>query len=375
MNPKSKIQNPKSAWRRHYLDEVDAAYLYRVLAEGEQNPERKSLYERLARVEERHVELWTKVFHEHGLTPPEARPSLTARMKAAFARRFGGDLLLRQLLHEEGEEVKGYLVFHRDSAPGLAKDTALKLAKESAQHAESLRELGGQTGESWHRLESGDLLRNIVYGFNDGLTANFGLVAGVLGAEVAPHVVVLSGLAGMIADALSMGSSGYLAAKSQREVHAHEIAMEREEIRLMPELEQEELALIYEAKGMDPDQAAKLAHELMQTPERALDEMVREELQFGEQRTTPTREAWVTGIATAFGAFIPVAPFLVMHSARHAAWLAFLLAMAAHFAVGAARSLFTGRGIFRSGLDMFVVGLGVAAVGYLFGYLLTGFVG
>ena len=126
---------------------------------------------------------------------------------------------------------------------------------------------------------------------------------------------------------------------------------------------------------MNPEQAAQLARELMESPERALDEMVREELQFGEQRTTPMREAWVTGVATAVGAFIPVIPFLVISTTQHAALASFVLAMAAHFAVGAARSLFTGRGIFRSGIDMFVVGLGVAAVGYLFGYLLTGFVG
>ncbi len=363
-------------WRRHFRDEVDAAYLYRALAAVEERDERKSIYERLARVEDRHVELWSKVFREKGISPPKATPTASARLKAAVARRFGGDILLSQLLREEGQEVKGYLQFHRESGPGEAKDTALKLARESAQHASALREIGGGGGgESWHKLESGDMLRNVVYGFNDGLTANFGLVAGVLGAEVAPHVIVLSGLSGMIADALSMGSSGYLASKSEMEVHAHEIAMEREEIRLMPDLEREELALIYEAKGMPPEQAGKLAEEIMRTPERALDEMIREELQIGEQRTTPMKEAWTTGIATAIGAFIPVAPFLVISDQMTAAWVSFAIAMASHFAVGAARSLFTGRGIFRSGVDMFLVGLGVAGVGYLFGYLITGAIG
>src|SRR5206468_3133778 len=100
--------------------------------------------------------------------------------------------------------------------------------------AETLGGMAGRSGEPWHRTESGGFLRNVVYGFNDGLTANFGLVAGVIGAAVAPHVVAVSGVAGMIADALSMGSSGYLAAKSEREVYAHEIEMEREEIKMMP---------------------------------------------------------------------------------------------------------------------------------------------
>src|SRR6185295_3377605 len=98
--------------------------------------------------------------------------------------------------------------------------------------------------------------RNVVYGFNDGLTANFGLVAGMVGAQgtlaQVGHSVVVAGIAGMVADALSMGSSGYLAAKSEQEVFAHEIAMEKEEIAIMPEVERDELALIYQAKGMDP---------------------------------------------------------------------------------------------------------------------------
>ena len=114
----------------------------------------------------------------------------------------------------------------------------------------------------------------------------------------------------MVADALSMGSSGYLAAKSEREVFEHEIAMEREEIRLMPELEREELSLLYQAKGMPEAQAAALATQIMHDPERALEEKVREELGIGEASSTPMREAWITGTATALGAFIPVAPFL-----------------------------------------------------------------
>jgi vacuolar iron transporter family protein len=182
--------------------------------------------------------------------------------------------------------------------------------------------------------------------------------------------VMISGVAGMIADALSMGSSGYLAAKSEQEVYAHEIAMEKEEIRLMPEIESEELALIYEAKGIEGDRARQLAAQVMRDPERALEESVREELKIGAARSTPLREGWITGIATAVGAFLPVAPFLVL-TGPAAVWTAFTLAMASHFAVGAARSFFTGRGVIRSGLDMFVVGLGVAGVGYVVGGLVA----
>jgi VIT1/CCC1 family predicted Fe2+/Mn2+ transporter len=178
--------------------------------------------------------------------------------------------------------------------------------------------------------------------------------------------VLVAGLAGMVADALSMGSSGYLAAKSEREVFEHEIAMEKEEIRLMPDLEREELSLLYQAKGIPAQQAEVLATQVMGNPDRALEEKVREELKIGEATSTPMREAWITGVATAFGAFIPVAPFL-FDTGPGAIWTAFTLAMISHFAVGAARSFFTGRGVFRSGLDMFAVGLGVAAIGYFVG--------
>jgi predicted membrane protein (TIGR00267 family) len=212
----------------------------------------------------------------------------------------------------------------------------------------------------------------VVYGFNDGLTANFGLVAGVIGANVAPHIVIISGVAGAIADALSMGSSGYLAAKSEAEVQAHQIEMEQHEMRLMPDLEEEELGLIYEAKGLPPDRARETARAMMQDPRLALDAMVREELNIHPAELAPLKDGLVTGAATAVGAFIPIVPFFVMEF-RAAMWTSLALSMLAHFAIGAARSLFTGRGVWASGRDMFVVGFGVAAVGYLIGELITRF--
>jgi len=138
----------------------------------------------------------------------------------------------------------------------------------------------------------------------------------------------------------------------------------------MPEVEAEELALLYQAKGIGAAQARQMAQEVIKDPTRALAEKVREELKIGEAHSTPMKEAWVTGSATAVGAFLPVAPFLVL-SGPAAIWTAFAVAMLSHFGVGAARSVFTGRGIFRSGVDMFVVGLGVAAVGYLVGGLVA----
>ena len=361
-------------WLHHLQDEADAAFLYRELAKAEQDPLRATLYDGLATVEDRHVAVWHKLLEDHGHPIPSIRPSRRARVMSWAARRFGPGFLLPMLLEEEGREVKSYLRLSHQSAEEDARSAALRLARESAEHAGSLAGLSGAAGEPWHKTGAGGLLRNLVYGFNDGLTANFGLVAGMLGAQgnlnISGHAVVVAGIAGMVADALSMGASGYLAAKSEREVFEHEIAMEREEIRLMPELEQEELTLLYQAKGVPEQQAKEMAAQLMLDPERALEEQVREELKIGEANTTPLREGWITGVSTAFGAFIPVAPFLVS-TGPGAIWTSLALSMTAHFGVGAARSFFTGRGVIRSGLDMFVVGLGVAGVGYLVGEWIT----
>src|SRR6266513_3841647 len=282
------------SFEHHWQDEADAAYLYRILAAAEPDPKKKDIYSRLADVEDRHVVVWSELLVKHGHAPATFRPSGRARLLARFGKWFGPGFLLPMLLEEEGREVKAYLDMHRETprgAPGGAE--ALILARESADHATTLGEISGKGAEPWHRTASGGLLRNVVYGFNDGLTANFGLVAGVIGASAtsAHHTVIVAGIAGLIADALSMGSSGYLAAKSEQEVYANEIAMERDEIALMPEVERDELALIYEAKGMSAESAHALATEVMANPARMLEEQVQEELGIGEPHMSPLREA------------------------------------------------------------------------------------
>ena len=356
-------------FEHHWQDEADAAFLYRILSESEPDQKKSDIYRRLAEVEDRHVEVWGDLLRQHGRAPGAFSPTGRTRLLAWLGKRFGPRFLLPMLLAEEGREVKGYLAMHRSTPVGVpGNGEALLLAKESAEHATTLNAIAGRTGEPWHKTESGGMVRNVVYGFNDGLTANFGLVAGVIGASAANQhaTVILAGVAGLIADALSMGSSGYLAAKSQQEVYAHEIAMERDEVALMPEIERDELALIYEAKGMPADEAHAIATRIMANPERMLDEQVQNELGISDPDMSPMREAWITGTATAIGALIPVFPFLIW-TGTTAIVVSFVAAMLSHFLVGAARSSFTGRSVFRSGLDMFVVGVGVAAVGYYVG--------
>jgi predicted membrane protein (TIGR00267 family) len=360
-------------WLHHWQDEGDAAYLYGLLAQIETEPAKQDLFKRLMEIEGTHVEIWASVLHENGVETEKFNPSARTRLLAFLAKRFGAGFLTTLLLKEEGREVRAYLSLYKDSSAGPAKDAALRLARESAEHAGDLAQLTSSGPEPWHRTGSGGFLRNVIYGFNDGLTANFGLVAGVIGATnlaTQVHIVLVTGIAGAIADALSMGASGFLAAKSEQEVYENEIATERDEIEVMPEIEEEELALLYEAKGITQARAREFAREVMLSPDRGLEEKVREELKIGEAHSTPLREGWVTGLATAIGAFIPVFPFLVFRGPV-AVWFAFALAMASHFAVGATRSIFTGRTVVRSGMDMFVVGIGVALIGYLAGQALV----
>ena len=361
-----------SIWRFHLQDEIDAAFLYRTLAQLVADSKRNKIYLQLAEVEDKHVAIWKEQLGKYNQKITSSEPSGKAKFISWFSKRFGPSLLTRMMLKEEATEVKSYLGLYNSTEVESTKSIALKLAQDSAQHANKLMSTDGVSEEPWHSSESGGMLRNVVYGFNDGLTANFGLIAGMIGATAAPHIILMSGLAGMLADSLSMGSSGYLAAVSEKEVFDHEKRMEAEEIKLMPELETEELALIYESKGMETGEARRLAKEAMKNPEQVLEDKVREELGIVERPQSPFKEGWITGTATAVGALIPVFPFFFL-SDSYAIWTSFIISMLAHFGVGAARSFFTGRGIFRSGFDMFVVGFGVAAVGYIIGELILKF--
>ena len=210
-------------------------------------------------VEDRHAERWEELFARAAARCRAYTTAQRTRLLAWVAKQFGTSLVLPLMLAEEGREVQAYLGMARHSSNRQTHQAAVDIASDSAVHARELAEVMGREGEPWHVGGSGGYLRSVVYGFNDGLTANFGLVAGVIGADVAPHIVIISGVAGAIADALSMGSSGYLAAKSEAEVQAHQIDMERHEMRLMPDLEEDELAVIYEAKGLTPERARETA--------------------------------------------------------------------------------------------------------------------
>jgi len=359
-------------WADYYRDEMDAAWLYRRLARFEKNADRRSIFERLAKVEDAHVERWRELFASHGLPVPDHSVGFQTRFLATAAHLLGPASVLPIVVRQEAQEAGSYLRLARRSKDDpVAREAAMEIAAESAEHAQHLSNELGHEGEPWHGGGGSTYLRSVIYGFNDGLTANFGLVAGVIGADVAPHLIIVTGAAGALADALSMGASGYLAAKSEAEVTTRQIAIEKAEIRLMPDIEEQELALILEAKGLPADQARDAAKSIMSNPEQALAVKVHEELGIQAPAVTPLTDGLVTGTATAIGALIPLAPFLFMDAAT-ALWVSLTVSMLAHFGIGAARSVFTGRGVFASGRDMFLVGFGVAAVGYVIGDMLMG---
>jgi vacuolar iron transporter family protein len=348
----------------HWQDEGDSAFLYDGLARRMNDGQTRATLERLAQDERAHQQVFASLLGE----VPRFAPSARTRMLLLGSRMLGSRLVLALATNEEGAEVARFL---QEAQNGVDEPWVQRLARESAHHASVLARLSGTSGDPWHHIDSGGRLRNLVYGFNDGLTANFGLIAGMLGAAIQRDVVLLSGFSGLLASSLSMAASGYLASQSQREVDANEINTQRAELMLFPQREEDYLAGLYEEKGLTEDEARSAARRVMADPDVALRELAREKLKISEEGDPPLVEGATTGLATVFGALVPIVPFFFGGGAV-AAWSAFALAMAMHFVVGAARSVFTGRPWLRSGFDMFVVGLGVAAFGYLLGFLLTG---
>jgi predicted membrane protein (TIGR00267 family) len=303
--------------------------------------------------------------------PPN--PDLRIRMTVWLARWFGPEAVLGLLINDEASDITTYA--NQAQRFEGETETYQRVLSDEAAHARALARLRnpastGLSAEPWHRgAKAGGWLRNIVYGFNDGLTANFGLVMGVLGASVSDKTVLLAGFAGLLADALSMAASGYLAARSEQQVREHHLALERAELRFMPEEERQELAHYFEQKGLTAKEAASAADRLMKDPQAALTELAREELGIDPNaQESPLQEGIVTGIATGLGAVIPILPFLFLSGAA-AVWTAIIISMIGHFVVGAGRAIFTGHPALRSGFDMFVVGMGVALVTYVLGQI------
>ncbi len=223
-------------------------------------------------------------------------------------------------------------------------------------------------------MKGGSWLADAIYGVNDGLSAIFGIVSGIAGVTdvaggASTKFVLLSGFAGLIASSVSMGSSGYLAAKSQREVYEGEMHRERQEMEENPDEEREELSLIYQLRGLSEEEADELARKLSERPEEFLEVMGAEELGLSEKSfPSPFRSLASGGISTLIGAFIPLIPFFFL-TGLSAVLVSFAVSLVAHFLVGAAKSLVTVRAWWRSGMEMMIVGIVVAIVTYGLGVI------
>ncbi len=367
-----KSTNP--SWRENWKREIEGVYLYRKLAGISNKPEMMRALNEMADQEEQHAAVWEKYIKQVEKNPPTPRPDLRIHIVFGFARIFGADAVLGFLLNDEVSDITSY-TYQALSSGEENESTYSKVLKDEATHARSIVALQNDKelsrAEPWHRgANASGWVRNMVYGFNDGLTANFGLVMGVIGANITSHLILLTGFAGLLADALSMAGSGFLAARSEQEVRQHHLALERAELKFMPEEERQELIGIFKRKGIPRGEAATIAAHLMENPDVALSQLAREELGIDpESPASPSREGIVTGIATALGAFIPLIPFIFLTKSI-AIWVGVGISMAAHFLVGAGRSIFTGRPAIRSGFEMFLVGMGVALLTYFLGLLI-----
>lgn len=358
------------AYREHWAAEQDGAALYRALAERSEGEQREILLE-LAAAEERHARHWAAMLAELGEPEPrpeDHRPSARTRLLIWMTRRFGSRAMLPIVERAEISDAA-----HYDDVPAAKPSMAV----DERIHARVVSGLSPATaragivrGERWHRGDASGALRAAIFGVNDGLVSNLALVMGVAGGQASGRLILLAGVAGLLAGAFSMGAGEYVSVRSQRELFEREIALEAEEIRVMPEEETNELALIYRAKGIPREEAEALAAAIMSDPEHALDTKAREELGLNpEELGSPWGVAISSFVAFSVGAVIPVLPF-VFADGTAAVVGAMIAAAVALFAVGAGVGLITGRSLVRGGLRQLFIGALAASATFAIGRLI-----
>jgi VIT1/CCC1 family predicted Fe2+/Mn2+ transporter len=331
-----------------WYHEKESAWLYRQVAAAEPDPHKQRLFTQLAAAAEEQAGKW------------EISSQDTARAAAAPARVFVPSLRARvvaRLIHLLGPravrsvlaamKLRGLSIYTAPVARGHAMPTTLSDV--------GVRHRGGLGGN----------LRATVFGVNDGLISNASLVLGVAGASAPSSFVLVSGIAGMLAGALSMAAGEYVSVRSQREMYEYQIALEREEIAEYPEEEAEELALIYEARGVALAQAREVSQALLARPDQALDVLSREELGLNpDDLGSPAGAATASFLSFAVGAAVPLTPFLAAVTGRRALAATAVVTALALFLVGLALSLFTGRQALRGAVRMVLIGGGAGIVAF-----------
>jgi len=357
-------------YKVNYIKEQEGIALYRALARAEQNTDRADIFEKLAQAEEHHAARWAKLLEDNGVAVPPYRPSFRVKLLGWVSRNLGTQHVLPIVsgleFRDQGEyvgqtEATGMPAAERSHSRTLQ----LMMQENAAAGAQSIIK-----AERWHSQGFGGSLRAAVFGINDGLISNFGLVMGIAGTSAEPRFVLLAGVAGLLAGAFSMAAGEYISVRSQRELYEQQLALEAQELEASPEEEHEELALIYQAKGVPADQANKLASQILSNPETAIQTLAREELGLDpDSLGSPWTAALSSFVAFAVGAVIPVIPYLLMHSSA-ALYFSAAVCGISLFTVGAAISIFTGRSLAYSGFRMVGIGALAAIVAFGIGRLL-----
>ncbi len=362
----------KQKYYEFYIDEMNSATIYDALAQTAKDERISEVYRRMAEVERKHARKWEGLYSEDGAQMPPFRPALRTRIMIWLAKRFGPDAVLTGLQAMEKDGAGAY------KAHGGVGD----FASDEQTHSIVLNQLrrtmrGGIPGavvaqlEGRHRSTGGNALRAAVLGANDGLVSNLSLVMGVAGATMDNRGILIAGLAGLLAGAFSMALGEWLSVQSSRELYSHQIKIEAEEIEQAPEEEAEELALVYESRGLDKEQAHIMAVKILADKDNALDTLAREEL--GIDPDELGGSAWEAAITSfvlfAVGAIVPVISFTFM-TGTEAIIASIAFSAAGLFLIGAAITLFTGRSVLYSGLRMVIFGLLAAAITFGIGRLI-----
>lgn len=357
-------------YKTNYIKEQDGIALYRALAKAERDPKRAEIFEKLAGAEEHHAARWAKLLEDNEVQVPRYAASFRVRLLGWLSRVVGTQHVLPVVSGLESRDQGEYV--------GQAEATGFPASERS--HSRTLQVMmqenaaaGVQSivkAERWHSQEYGGSLRAAVFGVNDGLISNFGLVMGIAGTSAEPRFVLLAGLAGLLAGAFSMAAGEYVSVRSQRELYEQQLALEAQELEASPEEEQEELALIYQAKGIAAEQANDLARQILSNPDTAIETLAREELGLDpDSLGSPWMAALSSFVAFAIGAVIPVVPYLLIRNSN-ALMVSAIACGISLFLVGALISLFTGRNMAYSGFRMVGIGALAASITFAVGKLL-----
>lgn len=349
--------NGQKNWQKNWKEEMQSAFLYRRLAQIEQGTSREKLFRSLAEAAERQATIWKPA----NSPTPYYRPDPRTWFIAFLLKWIAPEKMLSALA---AMKVRGISVYSGHERPVTAG------AMERRHRASS----------------TGGNLRAAVFGANDGLLSNASLMLGVAGGVQASggdtHAIVISGMAGLLAGAFSMAAGEYVSVRSQRELYEYQIGLERDELIEYPQEEAMELALIYEAKGIAPEDAKRMGQQIISDPERALDTLAREELGLNPHDLgSPWGAASSSFISFAAGALVPLLPFLILgHSQSGTASAIPVLRVSivatalALFILGCALSLFTGKRAWHGGLRMLVIGACASTFTWLVGSFLGGFI-